>query len=131
MNSENIKKQVDRNVKLAYETRNHLIRGNLYEFGKCLDLAWNLKKNFSQMISSEKINSIYDGALENGAIGGKLLGAGGGGYFIFYTPPFKKHNLISYLRSKKLEIQPFKFETEGIQCWTARESKSTHLFEEI
>ena len=69
MNSENIKKQVDRNVKLAYETRNHLIRGNLYEFGKCLDLAWNLKKNFSQMISSEKINSIYDGALENGAIG--------------------------------------------------------------
>ena len=59
------------------------------------------------MISSDHIDAIYEGALENGALGGKLLGAGGGGFFIFYVPPFKKHTLMAYLKSKNLTIQPF------------------------
>ena len=131
MSSELIKIQVGKNVDLAYKTRNLLLRGRLNEFGKCLDSAWNLKRNFSEMISNDRIDSIYDGALKNGAIGGKLLGAGGGGFFIFYVPPFKKFNLIDYLVSQDLEIQPFRFESDGLQYWASRENKTTKLFKEI
>ena len=52
-------------------------------------MAWRLKRNFSSMISNDHIDSIYEGALKNGALGVKLLGAGGGG-FIFYVPAFKR-----------------------------------------
>ena len=131
MSSELIKIQVGKNVDLAYKTRNLLLRGRLSEFGKCLDSAWKLKRNFSEMISNDRIDSIYDGALKNGAIGGKLLGAGGGGFYIIYVPPFKKFNLIDYLVSQDLEIQPFRFEPEGLQYWASRENKTTKLFKEI
>jgi D-glycero-alpha-D-manno-heptose-7-phosphate kinase len=50
-----------------------------------------------------------------------LLGAGGGGFFIFYVPPFKKHTLMAYLASKNLTIQPFRFEPDGLKTWTSRE----------
>ena len=66
------------------------------------------------------IDEIYDGALECGALGGKLLGAGGGGFFIFYVPSFKKHELLRYLKVKGLQVQPFRFEPEGLQVWTSR-----------
>ena len=72
------------------------------------------------MISNDYIDSIYDGALENGAIGGKLLGAGGGGFFLFFVSPFEKHNLISYLVNKGFKIQPFRFEENGLQTWITR-----------
>ena len=122
MASKSVRDLVKTNVKLSYATRNHLLRGDLEKFGECLDKAWQLKRNFSSMISNDYIDSIYDGALKNGAIGGKLLGAGGGGYFIFYVNPFKKHNLIAYLESKKLRIQPFNFEADGLKTWTSRDN---------
>jgi D-glycero-alpha-D-manno-heptose-7-phosphate kinase len=74
------------------------------------------------MISNPHLDSIYDGAIKNGAIGGKLLGAGGGGSFIFYVSPFKKHALMTYLRSIKLTLQPFRFEPNGLKTWTSREN---------
>ena len=58
------------------------------------------------------------------AIGGKLLGAGGGGFFLFYVPPFRKHELISYLENAGVEIRPFRFESQGLQAWTVRESRN-------
>ena len=73
------------------------------------------------MISNNYIDEIYEGALENGALGGKLLGAGGGGFFIFYVTPFKKNALITYLKTKNLTIQPFRFEPDGLKTWTSRE----------
>ena len=113
---------VKANVELSYATRNHLLRGELSKFGECLDRAWRLKRNFSSMISSEYIDDIYNGALENGASGGKLLGAGGGGFFLFYVSPFKKHTLMSYLKSRNLRLQPFRFEPDGLKTWKSRES---------
>ncbi len=122
MNSKSIQEMVKSNVALTYETRNHLLRGNLVRFGACLDAAWKLKRNFSSLISNEYIDTIYNGALSHGASGGKLLGAGGGGFFIFYVPPFKRHNLIEYLESKNLDTHPFRFETEGLKAWVARDN---------
>ena len=69
------------------------------------------------------IDAIYNGAMNNGALGGKLLGAGGGGFFIFYAPAFLKQKLISYLASQKLTVQPFRFESDGLKTWTSRVQK--------
>ena len=121
MGSESVRKMVNENVELTYSTRKYLLRGDLVKFGECLDTAWRLKRNFSSMITNDHIDAIYEGALENGALGGKLLGAGGGGFFIFYVPPFRKHSLITYLKTKNLTIQPFRFEPDGIKTWTSRE----------
>ena len=122
MGSESVRAMVKQNVDLTYATRNFLLRGELEKFGESLDKAWQLKRNFSSMISNSHIDSIYEGAIKNGAIGGKLLGAGGGGFFIFFVPPFQKQELIAYLNSKKLKIQNFRFEPEGLKAWTSRKT---------
>lgn len=122
MSSSNIKNLVNENVKLTYTIRKHLLRGDLKNFGECLDTSWQLKRNFSNMISNDYIDSIYNGAMKNGASGGKLLGAGGGGYFIFYVRPFKKSQLLDYLKSNNLTIQKFRFESEGLKTWTRRDA---------
>lgn len=123
MTSGAVKALVKKNVDLVYDTRKHLLRGDLEKFAKCLDEAWKLKRNFSCMISNDYIDAIYNGAMNNGALGGKLLGAGGGGFFIFYAPAFLKQKLISYLASQKLTVQPFRFESDGLKTWTSRVQK--------
>ena len=120
MSSAAVKEMVHANVKLTYTIRNHLLRGKLEKFGQCLDAGWQLKRNFSKMISNEHLDGIYNGALLNGALGGKLLGAGGGGYFIFYVHPFEKIRLLDYLKSKNLTVQNFRFEQDGLKTWSSR-----------
>jgi D-glycero-alpha-D-manno-heptose-7-phosphate kinase len=119
----NIKDQIQSNVALTYEMRNHLLRGRLNEFGKCLHKTWELKKSFSSKISSPWLDDIYNGAMENGAIGGKLLGAGGGGYFLFYVPSFNRHKIMNWIKAKGLYYTPFIFEEHGLQSWTVRENE--------
>lgn len=123
MQQEAVHKKVQSNVDLTYEIRNHLLRGRLFQFGKSLNEAWQLKRQFSNKISNPVLDQIYDGALENGAIGGKLLGAGGGGFFLFYALPFQRHQLIEWLEARGLKIHPFRFDPEGLRAWSARESK--------
>ena len=120
MSSAAVKELVNANVKLTYTIRNHLFRGSLEKFGECLDAAWQLKRNFSKMISNDHLDDIYSGALANGALGGKLLGAGGGGYFVFYVRPFEKFRLLDYLKSKNLKVQKFRFEQDGLKTWSSR-----------
>ena len=129
MTSDIVQKMVKANVDLSYETRNYLLRGKLAKFGECLDKAWRLKRKFSGMISNEHIDEIYEGALHNGALGGKLLGAGGGGFFLFYVPPFKKHSLIKYLISRNLAVKPFRFEPDGLKTWKSREQSKKSVYE--
>jgi D-glycero-alpha-D-manno-heptose-7-phosphate kinase len=116
-----VKERIQSNVDLTFEMRNLLLRGYLDEFGKCLHKAWELKRSFSSKISNSFLDEIYNGAMQNGAIGGKLLGAGGGGYFLFYVPSFDKHKLINWIKSKGLIYTPFVFENNGLQSWTVRE----------
>ena len=118
-----VKDRIQSNVDLTFEMRNHLLRGRLNDFGKCLHKAWELKRSFSSKISNPWLDQIYDGAIKNGAIGGKLLGAGGGGYFLFYVPSFERHKLMKWIKSKNLIATPFIFENNGLQSWTVREIK--------
>jgi D-glycero-alpha-D-manno-heptose-7-phosphate kinase len=124
MQKEDVQKKVESNVALTYEIRNHLLRGRLFQFGQSLNEAWELKRQFSSKISNQFLDNIYDGALQHGAIGGKLLGAGGGGFFLFFVPPFKKNQLVEWLESKALKIHPFRFDPEGLTAWSVRESKN-------
>ena len=64
--------------------------GELRKFGKGMDEAWQLKRRFSSGVTDSRLDGIYDAALAAGALGGKLLGAGGGGFFLFYVPPAQR-----------------------------------------
>lgn len=89
----------------------YIKKSDFAAFGKLLHEAWTLKRQLSNYVSTPKIDSIYDTALKAGAIGGKLLGAGGGGFILFMVEPDKQEKIKSVLND--LSYIPFKFETEG------------------
>ena len=115
-----INKLVLKNVELTYEIRDSLLRGDLSSIGKFLDKAWSYKRKFSNKISNKRLDKIYNTALKNGALGGKLLGAGGGGFFIFFCDPIKRYNLIKELELLNTKIVNFEFENEGLKSWKVR-----------
>ena len=124
MAESHVRDMVETNVQISYAMRNDLLRGRLMQFGQSLDKAWQFKRQFSDKISSPQLDQIYSDAKTHGAIGGKLLGAGGGGFFLFYVPPFRKHELTLHLESAGLKIRPFRFEPQGLQAWTVRECRN-------
>ncbi|MBI5145307.1 MAG: kinase [Candidatus Omnitrophica bacterium] len=83
------------------------------QFGKLLHDAWRLKRSFSVMVSNNHINEIYDVALGAGALGGKILGAGGGGFMLIHARPEDQPRIKE--RLKKLLMVPFQFEETGSQ----------------
>ena len=84
---------------------------SLDEFGRLLHQGWQIKRSLTQKISSNSIDEIYQAGLDAGALGGKLLGAGGGGFMLFYVPPERKQALRA--RLKKLLCVPFSFSGRG------------------
>lgn len=86
---------------------------SLDEFGKLLDTTWKLKRGTGSKISNSGIDNLYETAIKAGALGGKLLGAGGGGFLLFYCEKGKQENLKKAL--EKLMIVPFDFENDGTQ----------------
>ncbi len=86
---------------------------DLTEFGKLLDYTWKLKRGITSKVSTDSIDAIYDKAIKAGATGGKLLGAGGGGFLLFYVEADKQKNVHEAL--KDLLYVPFEFETAGTQ----------------
>lgn len=98
-------------VSYVYDMRDVLYAGRLNDFGKLLHENWVLKQRLASKISNPEINEIYDAGLAHGATGGKLLGAGGGGFMLFYCEKSKQPKLIDAL--KKYETIDFKFERDG------------------
>ena len=98
-------------VDLVYELRKSLFSENLQHFGGLLHQNWLLKRSLASGVSNPKIDQAYETAIKNGALGGKLLGAGGGGFLLFYCEPGKQEKLINAL--KPLKQFHFKFEQEG------------------
>lgn len=84
---------------------------SLDEFGKLLDYTWKLKRGISGGISTESIDEQYAKAMNAGALGGKLLGAGGGGFLLFYVPLEKQADVKNALKDQM--CVPFKFENDG------------------
>lgn len=102
---------------LALDIRDTLKNGDIIRFGELLNKAWETKKKFSGMISNTKIDEIYDFARKNGAIGGKISGAGGGGFMMFLCQPNKEHNLVNKLESVGVRTEHVSFDFDGIQTW--------------
>ena len=98
-------------ISLVGEAEKTLRNGDINNFGKLLHESWLEKKSLSSSITNYSIDEIYNNAINKGALGGKLLGAGGGGFFLFYVPYSRQKNFIKYFR--KLVTIPFKFSSEG------------------
>ena len=86
-------------------------RRDINEFGKLLHESWQLKRNLSGKITNATIDALYKTALKSGAVGGKLLGAGGGGFMLLFAPPERQKIIKEKLR-KFLDVN-FAFEEEG------------------
>jgi len=96
---------------LGLRSRDALLSGNTNLFGELMHEHWLQKRKRSQGISNDFINSAYDMAIANGAVGGKLVGAGGGGFLMFYAND--KNRLRRSMRDLNLEEVRFKFDFEG------------------
>ena len=84
---------------------------SLDEFGRLLDYTWKLKRGISNKVSTDSIDGLYQTAIQNGALGGKLLGAGGGGFLLLYVQPDQQHRVKKSLGD--LLYVPFEFENQG------------------
>ena len=101
---------------LARDFEYELINGNLLNLGSILHENWMLKENLHKIVSNLSLNKIYDDAISAGAIGGKLLGAGGGGYFLFFVEPEKQKSVRKKL--SKFQCIDFNFSDEGSRVFS-------------
>ena len=102
---------------LAVEMKNALLRRRLDEFGELLGTAWGFKKQMSPRISTDFIDEAYDEAIKHGALGGKVTGAGGGGYMLFYCPFHLKHRVADRLIALGASVTEFEFTFDGLTTW--------------
>jgi D-glycero-alpha-D-manno-heptose-7-phosphate kinase len=104
---------------LAVAMKSALLRGELPEFGSLLGEAWKQKKRMSPLIATEFIEEAYDEAMRAGALGGKVTGAGGGGYILFYCDFARKHRLAEALTRMGGVVTDVAFERRGLTTWRA------------
>ena len=97
--------------------KEHLLKGDIENFSKILGKSWAAKKRVSNSVSSSEIDRVYDIALSNGAISGKVSGAGGGGFMFFMVEPTKKCQLIQELNKQGGEVINFEFVKDGTKGW--------------
>lgn len=99
--------------KFAYNFENLLLKNDIEEIGKLMGKHWELKKNRNPLVTNKKIDNFYNHAMKNGAIGGKVLGAGGGGFILLITknPKMLKEALNKY----SFYNVPFQIENEGVK----------------
>ncbi len=102
----------------ALQMKDHLIRGELAKMGEILRFGWENKKRMAQSISNLTIDEIYEAALNAGASGGKISGAGGGGFMFFFCPGVTKISVAKSIERFGGKVQPFKFTSQGLTTWT-------------
>jgi len=107
---------------LALEMKNALLQARLDDFGDLLNTAWDFKKKMSPKISSSGIDELYAEARKAGALGGKIMGAGGGGFMLFYCPFERKHKIAERLKHLGASLSELAFESEGLQTWRVNSS---------
>ena len=114
----NLLKHSEISIKIASEMKKNLINGNLDNFYKLIDKSWHLKKKINRGASTKQIDKIYQTAINNGAAGGKLLGAGKSGYFVFFSRRKFHKKITKSLKKLNLKLENLKIENEGIKFWS-------------
>jgi D-glycero-alpha-D-manno-heptose-7-phosphate kinase len=114
---------LDRLKQETLEMKKALLLGQVDAFGELLHQAWENKKKLDHGISTPHVDRLYQLARREGAIGGKMPGAGGGGYFLLLTRFDRKHRVAAVLEKHGGQVVPFQFERQGLMTWTyAREA---------
>ncbi len=106
--------------KIAYQMKRALLKGDINIMGNLLDESWKNKKLMSRSISNPQLDNIYEAAVKAGATGGKISGAGGGGFMVFYCPGNSKQKVIDALSSFGGRAYNFVFEKEGLYTFTVK-----------
>lgn len=106
--------------KIAVEIKDALLTNNLEKIGNLLNESWENKKKLDSNISNPLIDSLYEVGIKNGAYGGKLLGAGTGGYILFFISPKRRNQVTAALQRANGEIMNFNFDFKGTHVWSAK-----------
>ena len=109
---------LDRMKELTDLMKRALLTGDLPALGEALHLAWTEKKQLDAKISSSRIDNLYQLARRHGVVGGKILGAGGGGYLLLFVPFTKKHKVAQVLSEADANVVPFSFTEGGLETWS-------------
>jgi D-glycero-alpha-D-manno-heptose-7-phosphate kinase len=102
----------------AYEMKEVLLKGDFHQFGKLLHESWLHKKQMALGISNPQIDTIYQTALDAGALGGKISGAGGGGFMMFYAESTQRYDVVRALKSLGGTVIPYQFTQTGVEQWS-------------
>jgi len=105
----------------AIKMKEALFKGQLSDIGQLLHLNWKHKKLLARGISNKQIEKIYRIAINSGALGGKISGAGGGGFMLFYCPGNSKFEVIDRLKKIGVEYQRYNFQNNGLETWTSQQ----------
>jgi D-glycero-alpha-D-manno-heptose-7-phosphate kinase len=102
----------------AQKMKEALLKGRVHEIGEILDFGFRQKKQMAEGISNSMIEEIYQSAKRAGATGGKISGAGGGGFMTFYCPGTSKYAVIEVLSKFGGQVRPYQFIKHGLTTWT-------------
>jgi D-glycero-alpha-D-manno-heptose-7-phosphate kinase len=103
---------------LAIQMKEVILKGNLDMMGELLNQSWEHKKQMAEGISNPQIDAIYEAAIKAGATGGKITGAGGGGFMFFYCPANTRYNVIKALEKFGGHARRYEFTRQGLETWS-------------
>ncbi|MFQ5636894.1 MAG: GHMP kinase [bacterium] len=113
----NVLRAMEELKKITVALKNALLQGSLTDFGHLLHEAWMNKMQMAKQITTSNIDRLYQTARQHGALGGKILGAGGGGYLLLFCEFDKKHIVAEKLEQLGGQIVEFTFDYHGLQTW--------------
>lgn len=102
----------------AFRMKDILLTGDIDQIGGILDFGWQYKKQIASGVTNHLIDEIYDVAMNNGATGGKISGAGGGGFMIFYCPGISRYKVVEALKKYGGTSHRYEFTSTGLNSWT-------------
>jgi D-glycero-alpha-D-manno-heptose-7-phosphate kinase len=95
-----------------------MLKGRLHEIGEILNFGFEQKRQMAANISNSSIEKVYEAAIKAGATGGKISGAGGGGFMIFYCPGNSRYKVIETLEKFGGQVRHYQFSKVGLNTWT-------------
>jgi D-glycero-alpha-D-manno-heptose-7-phosphate kinase len=104
--------------KLAISMKEAILKGDIDLMGELLNISWEHKKKMAEGITNPQIDKIYETAMKAGATGGKISGAGGGGFMFFYCPGITRYNVINALEQFGGHARRYEFTRAGLETWT-------------
>jgi len=123
--SRNVVEKKDKSIEAMHQLKQQALRmkeailkGRLHEIGEILDFGFHQKRQMAEGISNSLMEEIYEAAKKAGATGGKISGAGGGGFMIFYCPGVSKYNVAEALQQFGGHSKPYQFVDHGLTTWT-------------